>query len=172
MILKSPIESPIDPNITVENTIHLSILKPEISSKSIKCNQNFLFVCERGYLIRVFSKKTFKFLFNLDASNSKNPSPVIVDELRPTAFTYGQYNQVQDLDVDERNGYVYVAYEHAIKVFDETCELIWEFNFESSKISEVYNGKLSNICLASNGSMLLAFQDSKNEFLYRMSIFN
>ena len=42
--------------------------------------------------------------------------PIIVGELRPTDFTYGQYNQVQDLDVDERNGYVYVAYEHAIKV--------------------------------------------------------
>lgn len=181
-----------DPTVSLESTIHLSILKPDVE-KTMKCNQKYLFVCERAHKVRVFSKQPDsmgKYLFSLDENgmgsvvdnrrlfvdtNSKRSSQmqggVGVGGVGGRDFYKSSYfsNRLQDLDVDKRNGYVYVVYEYAIRVHDENCELVWEFDMGArSDLS----GKLNKVCFTPNGTMALVLEDHKNEFSNRVYLFN
>lgn len=182
---KPQISTSINFNLYLNNTIHIPILNSNIIAKSMCCNDNYLFICEKNFLVRAFSKENGKYLFTItQAANIIEPPIIGNNSNRPlgtpfsmliTNLTDSQEKEsnlldefqdgVQDIGADLR-GNLYVAYGYMLKVFSPTCNFLWKHEFSRRSI----NGKVTHLCV-NKSSLAVITQDEKMENINRIYSF-
>jgi hypothetical protein len=164
--------------LLLRNKFFVSHLSSEFLNKKILCNQNYLFICERNNIVRVFSKDNGRYLFSIknhdqqrsdmksesrvsDKNNSNNSVPSeTFDELSQNK------GKVKDICVDV-NGNLYVAYNFSINVFNENCEFLWKYDFRR----ELINFRIVQISILKTNSIGMLVEDEKNNYSNKMYIF-
>lgn len=144
-------------NMLLCGKYYVSQLSAEYLNKKILCNQNFVFICERQLIVRVFSKEDGKYLFSI--KNKKTEQSPQQQRLR-----------AKDIAVDS-NGHLYIAYDTFINVYDENCEFLWRYEFQKELSSSGTTAYIVQISiLSSNGSIGILAEDDKG--INKLYIYN
>ncbi len=154
--------------LLLKNKFFVSHLSTEFLNKKILCNQNYLFICERNNIVRVFSKEAGRYLFSI--KNHDQQKSEIKVELKSSEVSYDELSQnkgkVKDICVDV-NGNLYVAYNFNINVFNESCEFLWKYDFRK----ELVNFRIVQISILKTNSIGLLVEDEKNNYSNKLYIF-
>lgn len=143
-----------------DNSVHMSLFKtfhvPLVpkGSKSMICNENYLFVCEKKLGVRTFNKQNGQYLFSLRSFEQFAPQ---TPTLKSQTFnkndnfdtscniknTLTRNERVQDICMDLNNN-IYVAYNYSIELYSSKGEFKWKHAFETNETIANYNNSSNN----------------------------